>query len=230
MSNFTKSDGAKIKITFDRPLTNAFGVIKGYEFRTPSGAVSAYSTYSTSYPVNNLTDGSTTTYWQTSNFTECWIKVAYEEAKVVSGFRWYIGNTSYCPTGMQFQGSNNGTDWTDIGSALAGTATTGWQEYSIENTTAYLYYRINITAHNSTSYLMIYELQMRESYSIEKNFKITIPEYDMVPEGTLSNVEKKVKKVSGLTSIDDKITLDTGVLTNVMVSRSVIMTLGVNDG
>ena len=65
------------------------------------------------------------------------------------------------PAAWQFQGSNNGTTWTTLdtqtGQVFANRSQA--QSYSLTNTTAYLYYRLNITANNGGS---AYSLQLAE--------------------------------------------------------------------
>ena len=49
-------------------------------------------------------------------------------------------------------------------------------------------------------------------------FTVTVPEYDMVPGGTLSNVAKAVKSTYGKTSAEGTVNLSAGVLTDVAVA------------
>ena len=48
-------------------------------------------------------------------------------------------------------------------------------------------------------------------------FTVTVPEYDMVPGGTLSNVSKAVKSISAKVSYVETIDLSAGALTDVVV-------------
>ena len=52
----------------------------------------------------------------------------------------------------------------------------------------------------------------------ESHFTISVPEYDMVPEGKLSNVAKAVKSTSAKASYAATIDLSAGALTDVVVS------------
>ena len=52
----------------------------------------------------------------------------------------------------------------------------------------------------------------------ESHFTISVPEYDMVPGGTLSNVSKAVKSTSAKVSYAATIDLSAGALTDVVVS------------
>ena len=51
-------------------------------------------------------------------------------------------------------------------------------------------------------------------------FTVTVPEYNMVPGGTLSNVAKTVKSTSAKVSYAATIDLSAGALTDVVVSGS----------
>ena len=51
----------------------------------------------------------------------------------------------------------------------------------------------------------------------ESHFTISVPEYDMVPGGTLSNVSKAVKSTSAKVSYAATIDLSAGALTDVVV-------------
>lgn len=68
------------------------------------------------------------------------------------------------PKSWQFQGSNDGTNWTTLDTR---TNITDWasvapqsHSYSFSNTTEYQYYRVNITASNDASYVGIGLLTM----------------------------------------------------------------------
>lgn len=194
--SFLKSDGARIQIEFTENITSDLDAVFGSEYVKPTGVLTAYNTYSTSYPVYNLIDENTSTYWRTSDFTECWLKVAYSVKKCIKGFKLYIGNSAYRPISMQLQGSDDNTTWANVGDPVTGTSTTGWKTFDIANTNKYYYYRINILSTASTARLYIYELRMNEGYGVEKAFTVTVPEYNYVPNGDLVNINKAVYNVS----------------------------------
>ena len=52
----------------------------------------------------------------------------------------------------------------------------------------------------------------------ESHFTVSVPEYDMVPGGTLSSVAKAVKSTSAKVSYAATIDLSAGALTDVVVS------------
>ena len=53
----------------------------------------------------------------------------------------------------------------------------------------------------------------------QSHFMVTIPEYDMVPEGTLSNVVKTVKSTYGRTAYSQTVDLSSGTLTDLAASN-----------
>ena len=53
----------------------------------------------------------------------------------------------------------------------------------------------------------------------QSHFTVTIPEYDMVPEGTLSNVVKTVKSTYGRTTYSQTVDLSSGTLTDLATSN-----------
>lgn len=53
----------------------------------------------------------------------------------------------------------------------------------------------------------------------QSHFTVTIPEYDMVPEGTLSNVVKTVKSTYGRPAYSQTVNLSSGTLTDLAVSN-----------
>ena len=85
--------------------------------------------------------------------------------KIVLCYRIYSNGSSvsYNPEDWTFEGSNNGTDWEvlDTRSGMAaGLGSHVWNEFPITNSTAYRYYRLNITANGGGSYLVVQEIEM----------------------------------------------------------------------
>ena len=60
----------------------------------------------------------------------------------------------------------------------------------------------------------------------ESHFIVSVPEYDMVPGGTLSNVAKAVKSTYALAGVQQTLDLSAGALTDTAVSNGVL-SLGV---
>lgn len=76
------------------------------------------------------------------------------------------GYTTRSPKNWTLEGSNNGTDWTVVDTR---TNVTSWVDagaiFAFSNSTAYSYYRINITATNDASYLVFTEIQLYSTVS-----------------------------------------------------------------
>ena len=129
--------------------------------------VSAYSSqYSTSYAAAMAIDGNTSTYWRCNTPTGAYITLQLSAAKAVTLFRVYVGNSSYYAKTWTLSGSNDGSTFTDIASGAC-TSTTGWQEFSVSNSTAYLFYKWTCNTGNS-SYLYTYEIELWETVSYVK--------------------------------------------------------------
>ncbi len=73
--------------------------------------------------------------------------------KTVTKFRYktYIGGTGYAPVDFTFEGSNDGSSY-DVLHTVSGETddVATWHEFEFSNTTAYTYYRMNITVSGST--------------------------------------------------------------------------------
>ena len=76
------------------------------------------------------------------------------------------GSQAYTPSAWTFQGSNNDTDWTTLDTQSG--ISSGWtigvpREFIGSNSTAYRYYRINFTAFNDGTYLIIGEVEFKNT-------------------------------------------------------------------
>lgn len=103
----------------------------------------------------NLTDGLLSTRWQ-DNAGTSWVVYDFG-ASVTETVRRYrlaaaSSNPERDPMNWQFQGSQNGTDWTTLDTRTNESfATRGERrEYRVGTTGAYRYYRLNITANKSS--------------------------------------------------------------------------------
>lgn len=95
-----------------------------------------------------------TAYFATNNATNGYIQVQFPESVVISGFKWLQSNSATHGT-WSVQGSNNGTDWTDITTGLTlGGATS--QEYTFTASSAYTYLRLQKTAGLTSSSPYLY--------------------------------------------------------------------------
>lgn len=198
----TDVEGTEIALKFSQPL---IGDVTGEEL--PVGyikkkidlsgvVVTTLNQYSPSYPGTRVIDGNISTYWRGTSISN-WIQFAFPEAKTVVGLRIYLG--SYYVSQFTFQGSNDGSTWTQIGGYYnAASSTTGqWYEISIDNSEEYSYYRINTTSGYSSSRVYVYEVEFQEYTPAGNELKMSVggQAYNYAPGGTLQQVSRVVADV-----------------------------------
>lgn len=143
-----------------------------------SGNCTSFSAWSGSYSAYYAFDNYTTNAncWASNAVPSVavpqWLKYNFGSSpKVIVKYtvtaRYYSSDQTRCPKDWTFEGSNDNTNWDILDTR---TNETGWntntspttkREYTFANTTAYQYYRINITANNGgTSYVAIGEMEM----------------------------------------------------------------------
>lgn len=132
---------------------------------TPSGVASA-STITSGLDAYKAFDGATNTGWSAATSTTTgWLKYQFPTPKIIMKYTILdFGLIARNPKSWTFEGSNDGTTWIVLDTQSNATWTLGVKnEYLINNSNAYIYYRINITANNGdATYLQIGELQMLE--------------------------------------------------------------------
>lgn len=196
----SKHEGKKIAIKFTEDLV---GDVTGYtpipiapgDYFNPNGAVTGSSQYS-SYSPSRAFDGSESSYWYTRTTGDQWIQIELDNATFLAGFRWYIGS-SYRPDGFILQGSNDNTIWENIYIGNSENLT-GWQEFEFDITEiAYKFIRWTITSRHS-SYLYIYEIELKSAVGQEGAFSITGQEYKYVqgPNFNGKLIDKEYKPIS----------------------------------
>jgi hypothetical protein len=122
---------------------------------------SASSTYSADWVPANLGDGAIgytgvpSRSWSPATGTGFPVQVQAQalSSVVVDQYRIIARSDApqYTPKDFTFQGSNNGTSWTTLDTRTGQTFTAGESKtYTTSNTTAYTYYRLDITASNTT--------------------------------------------------------------------------------
>ena len=146
----------------------------------PSGTVNAGSDTSNAW---KGFDQEAPTFWAGTGVaavnSTAWLSYQFTAAKTIK--RYYIFRTSQNqkPTSWIFQGSNNGSIWDDLETITANALTTPYLSPILPNTTAYLYYRINVTAVTSGTTANIYQFEMTEStattYGITTGGSFTLP-------------------------------------------------------
>ena len=226
--SFVKADGASIEIVFTEAV-NPVSIINA-EYRTLDDAiVTALNYYNADYSPSKLNDGvaNTSSYWWGTTSIN-WIKFEFIEGVVAHGFRYYNVNTSYYPKTFTVSGSTDGLTWVLLSDVLTGVSTSGWQEFSFTNLSAYKFYELDILTANS-SYIYLSEFELNLDYGNEKAFTVTVPEYDFVPNGQIQQNAKPLLSVKNKVGYSATAVLSGGVLTDLMVTNGVL-TLGVDDG
>lgn len=152
----------------------------------PSGTASA-STQGSGGDAYRAFDADPKTYWFPTTNQSGYLQYDFGSAVVIVGYVIYRAKegtstdysaTDYAPGSWEFQGSNDGTNWTTLD------AQTGFVLYeggrtpylAINNTTAYRYYRIDITecTRNGTLAPRIARLTMRSNDDVTNTINITM--------------------------------------------------------
>lgn len=174
-------------ITDERGLTNAdspqaFVVKSGYSTElipsmtsntAPSGIASANSEYSASFQAWKAMDAdSLTSRWQSAAGTVGWLAYEFTTAKTVTCYwlRADGANPANAPKDWTFEGWT-GSQWDVLHTVInAPTFASGeLRFYDINNATAYIKYRINITSNGGGSnYLIVGGFGMRQAASLSK--------------------------------------------------------------
>jgi hypothetical protein len=134
---------------------------------TSGETFSASSTGSTG-AVSQAFDNSTAHGWGTSSSATGWVKVDFgvsDERTIVQytmiGYTAAVNSAAKSPRDFTLQGSNNDSDWTTLNTQTGVTWSDGQKrEYSFSNSTAYRYYKVDITANNGDSEVVIVELEL----------------------------------------------------------------------
>ncbi len=112
-------------------------------------------------------DGRTSTKWYNSDASPTgWLRFQYGGGTAWVVSQYSISSANDAPTrdprDWQFQGSNDGSTWTTLDTRSGETFPSRFQTktYTFANTTAYRYYRLNITADNSGTGLQLSELTL----------------------------------------------------------------------
>jgi hypothetical protein len=173
-SNFTQEDSTNGTMFNTSNLslktagyTNLVPTMTGYS--SPSGTASASTEYNGTYPAWKAFDHSNaaeSNAWLCQNGTTTgWLKYQFPSAKVVN--KYTIQSENYgansAPNTWTFAGSNDNSTFTTLDTRTGENivASGGKNEYTFTNSTAYTYYRINITANNGySSWMGIGELEL----------------------------------------------------------------------
>jgi hypothetical protein len=171
---------------------------------TPSGVSAASNEANPTFLAWKAFDrDSTSTEWSTSGTSGIgWLSYDFGSgnAKVITYYS-VLGrpttepNTTVQPKDWTFEGSNNGSSWTSIDSR---TAAPVWgagelRTYSAANTTAYRYYRINVSANWGSSNLAIGELAMYTSLQGIKAMQLDLNTVRYAKPGMVIDIYKSGK-------------------------------------
>ncbi|WP_342422374.1 discoidin domain-containing protein [Paenibacillus sp. FSL E2-0178] len=136
------------------------------------GTVSTSSEWGAGYEAwraVNFTRYPTGGYWSSvANIKVGWLKYQFTNARKIIG---YAISTLAAPEGITrsaqawtFEGSNDNSNWTVLDTHSGITWASGeTKTYNIANNTAYIYYKINVTANNGGSELNFDEIELYEN-------------------------------------------------------------------
>ena len=133
----------------------------------PEPVVQSATTASSDNPPNEtrfqLVDGDIGTKWLTFNPTG-WVAVRLQAAAAVNQYALTSANDAEDrdPQNWTLQGSNDGSTWTDLDSRSGENFPNRFQtrDFSFENTTAYEWYRLDITANSGAGLTQLAELEL----------------------------------------------------------------------
>ena len=118
-----------------------------------------------------------------ANTSPKYVSFAFDAPTVVNAYAIYNGNSQYsnlkrAPKTWTLQGSSDNVNWDDVDSQ---SDETGWDAgelrlYVFKNTTAYTYYKLNVTAQNGDGYVQIHELEFYNfaSFSLASSGSVDI--------------------------------------------------------
>ena len=118
-----------------------------------------------------------------SNAGSKYVTFAFDAPTVVNAYAIYNGNSQYsnpsrAPKTWTLQGSSDNVNWDDVDSQ---SDETGWAAgelrlYVSKKTTAYTYYKLNVTAQNGDQYVQIHELEFYNfaSFSLASSGSVDI--------------------------------------------------------
>lgn len=128
----------------------------------------------TGEPATLAFDGDASDQWETNGTSTGWVQAQLAVAVALTGYSLTsrAGFTARAPKDWTFQGSNDGTSWTTLDTQTGVTSWTGGdtKAYTFTNTTAYLYYRLNVTANNGNAYLTISEFTLGSNLTAQSSW------------------------------------------------------------
>lgn len=132
-------------------------------------AATASSNYPSDTPAQAF-DGNPVTPWSSNGTSTGWIRAQLSSAKILTDYV-LTSRASFptrAPKNWTFEGSNDGSTWTTLDTRTGVTWTSGQtRAFSFANSTAYLYYRLNVTLNNGDTYLDLAEMSF--PYSLDSS-------------------------------------------------------------
>ncbi|MBW7474082.1 hypothetical protein K0T92_04955 [Paenibacillus oenotherae] len=132
----------------------------------PSGEVFASYYYGTTYEPYRAFNQNAGSFWDGANGTPPYtIGYKFNNQKIIRMYavKGSANAVNYSPKDWQFQGSNDGVNYTTLDTITSAVWTASEKKiFPIANTDPYLYYRLNITASNA-AYPQIDEIEMMEN-------------------------------------------------------------------
>jgi hypothetical protein len=165
---------AQVNITVNGPAVSSFDI-------TDNGGTITAQYANTSKPSENfpsLIDNSVLTKYFISNRTALWTQYHSTSPAIVVAYTITSGNDvpTRDPRNWNLQGSNNGSSWVTLDSRTNEVFTGRRQtrKFTFENTTSYVYYRLNITANSDAPGTQFAEWELFE----RRNQTITFDEIE----------------------------------------------------
>lgn len=131
---------------------------------TPSGEAFASQNNSSAWLAfkKGLLDFNTSLYWQGTVSVQ--IGYRFDVARSIQRYSFYAGvGTSQRPRDWTFQGSNDGISWTTLHTVTSAASSITYFSPNIANPSTYTYYRLNFTAVQSGTNIIINYIDMTES-------------------------------------------------------------------
>jgi outer membrane protein OmpA-like peptidoglycan-associated protein len=128
------------------------------------------STAFSSEPASNAIDGNSSTHWTTNGVSSGWLRLQFPAPAVQTEYT--IRRRDDIPArnakDWTFEGSNDGSSWTVLDTRTGVTWGTAGEtkSFTFSNSTAYTYYRLNVTANNGDTFLSVTELDFVGSWTV----------------------------------------------------------------
>ncbi|MEN0072601.1 MAG: discoidin domain-containing protein, partial [Propionicimonas sp.] len=165
-SSFETTDAAALDSKAYAPSVN----VAGKKFGPGSllgylDAVTASGENAPNEPATAAADGASSTKWLVKT-TTAWLRYHLSVPSVVKAYRLTSANddSTRDPKNWTVDGSNDGSTWTTLDTRTSQTFPSRLTTYSftVDNTTAYSYYRLNITANSGASMIQLADWEITD--------------------------------------------------------------------